>query len=145
MEQELIVNKTVRVNADISKVWNAFTDPEKTKEFMFTARVESDWKVGSPILWKGTKDDKEIVFVKGNILNIEPGMVLQYTAFGPNGKLKDTLENYTRVTIKFTPDNGSTILTITQDNFGGDETRYSEANSGWDYAIKGLKELVEKY
>ncbi|HEY3251502.1 MAG TPA: SRPBCC domain-containing protein [Ignavibacteria bacterium] len=144
MEQELVVNKTAKINADISKVWNAFTDPEKTKEFMFGARVESDWKVGSPIIWKGMKDGKDIVFVQGSILNIEPGMVLQYTAFGPSGKLEDIPSNYTRVTMKFAPADGSTLLTVTQDNFGGDETRYSESNSGWDYTIKGLKGLMEK-
>lgn len=143
MEQELVVNKTVKINADISKVWNALTDPEKTREFMFGARVESDWKVGSPILWKGEKDGKEIVFVQGSILNIEPGIVLQYTAFGPHGKLEDKPDNYTRVTLRFAPSDGGTLLSVTQDNFGGDEKRYSESNSGWDYAIKGLKELVE--
>jgi hypothetical protein len=42
------------------------------------------------------KDGKKLCLLKENILNIEPGMVLQYTAFGPNGKLEDIPANYTR-------------------------------------------------
>lgn len=50
---ELQVKKTIILNAEISTVWDALTKPQWTKRYMFGVEVISDWKVGSPILWKG--------------------------------------------------------------------------------------------
>ncbi len=47
--KEFIVKKKVAINAESSIVWDALTNPEKTKEYFFNCEVFSDWKVGSPI------------------------------------------------------------------------------------------------
>ena len=143
MEKELVVKKTITINADISKVWDALTNPELSKKYMFNCDVISDWKVGSPIVFKEFKDGKEIVRVKGNILKIEPGKLLRYTVFGPDSGLEDVPSNYTRVTDELSSKNGQTELSVTQDNFNGDEKRYNSSNKGWDYALDGLKKLLE--
>lgn len=44
--------KTI-INAPISKVWDALTMPEIVKEYFFGSNQETDWKVGSPIIWTG--------------------------------------------------------------------------------------------
>jgi len=144
MIKELKVTKTVELHADISKVWEALTNPELSKKYMFNCAVMSDWKVGSPIVYKEFKEGKAIEHVKGKIVNIEPGKLLQFTAWGPESGLEDVESNYTIVTCKLSSKNGHTELSVTQENFGGDEKRYNDSNQGWDYALTGLKKLFRK-
>ena len=60
---------TIKTSAD--KVWNALTDPEMIKKYMFGATVISDWKEGSKITWKGEWEGKPYED-KGKILRFEP-------------------------------------------------------------------------
>ena len=97
MQNELIVKKSIRLKADSAKVWDALTNPELTKQFMFGCEAISDWKPGSPLLWKGQVKGEDKIFVKGNIVSIEPRKKLQYTTFGPDSGLKDEPSNYLMV------------------------------------------------
>lgn len=114
-----------------------------TKKFVFGCEVICDWKEGSTIVYKEISDGKEIEHVKGVILNIEPGRLLQHTAFGPQSGLEDIESNYTQITYELFSKNGITIINLTQENFGGDEKRYNDSDQGWDYMFSGLKELLE--
>ncbi len=73
MTTPLFIKNTITINAPASKVWDALVNPEQTKEYMFGCEALSDWKAGSPLLWKGNYEGKEMVFVKGNIVKIHPG------------------------------------------------------------------------
>lgn len=35
------------------EVWSALTDPTQIAKYMFGSQVETDWKEGSPIVWRG--------------------------------------------------------------------------------------------
>ncbi len=83
MSEKLVVKKSVKLNADISKVWEALTNPEITKKYFFNCEAISDWQVGSPIIFKFISDGKEIVPVKGVITAIEPNRMLEHTCFAP--------------------------------------------------------------
>ena len=52
MKNELIVKKSIKVNADISAVWDALTNPEMTKKYFFDYEAISDWETGSVIEFK---------------------------------------------------------------------------------------------
>lgn len=145
--KELVIKKTITLNAEVSKVWEALTNPELTKQYMFGSEIVSEWKVGCPVIWKGVSDGKEIVFVKGTIVNIKPGRLLQFTTFDPNAKYEDMPSNYTTVTYELSQEREQTLLSVTQGDFAGvadGEKRYKESLGGWDFALNGLKELVEK-
>ena len=81
MKRELIVRKTIKLNASVSEVWEALTNPEMTKKYMFGSEVVSDWKVGSPLEWKGMSEGKEVVYVKGNIVEIVQGRLLRFQQY----------------------------------------------------------------
>ncbi|MCE8425412.1 MAG: SRPBCC domain-containing protein [Candidatus Methanoperedens sp.] len=53
MEKGLVARASVSVNAPVDKVWEALTNPEIIKQYMFETAVISDWKEGSQIVWKG--------------------------------------------------------------------------------------------
>jgi uncharacterized protein YndB with AHSA1/START domain len=147
--QELTVQSKITLNAPASKVWDALTNPEQTKKYMFGCEAISDWKVGSPLLWKGSYEGKEMVFVKGNIVNIEPGKFLAYTTIDPNSAMEDIPENYLTVTYFLTEEGDKTSLTVTQGDYSKvaeGEKRYKETvdGGGWQPILDQIKKLVEE-
>jgi uncharacterized protein YndB with AHSA1/START domain len=138
--REYIVNKKVRIKAEPSKVWDALTNPEKTKEYFFHCGVYSDWKKGSAITFKGNIFFFFPIEMKGQIINIKPEKLLKYKL--TNGKSA----TISTVTDELTYENGVTTLSIS-DNVGQGEDaekRYKKSVKGWSKVLKGLKELVEE-
>jgi uncharacterized protein YndB with AHSA1/START domain len=149
MSQPLIVKSSIAIRASSDIVWDALTNPEQTKKYMFGCAALSDWTVGSPLLWKGVFNGIEIVAVKGKVVDIEPGRFLAYTTFDPNAALEDIEENYVTVTYTLTGTNGVTTLDVTQGDFAtvaDGERRYKETyneGEGWNPILVEIKKLVE--
>jgi uncharacterized protein YndB with AHSA1/START domain len=150
MSNPLFVQNSISINASLVKVWDALTKPELTKQYMFGCETVSDWQPGSELLWKGEYEGKEIVFVKGNIVTIEPPVLLAYTTIDPNSTIDDVSENYLTVTYKLEEQNGQTLFTVTQGDYATEaegERRYTEAynnGEGWNPILVEIKKLVEK-
>jgi uncharacterized protein YndB with AHSA1/START domain len=137
----LIANAQALIDAPVDKVWDAFTNPETIKKYMFGTTVSSDWKNGSDITWKGEWKGKAYED-KGEIIQIKPKTYLQYTHFSPLTGLPDVPENYHNVTVKLTPKNVSTIVLLSQDNNKTEDARHhSEEN--WTMMLTELKKLLE--
>jgi uncharacterized protein YndB with AHSA1/START domain len=139
--KDYTVHQKITLNAEPSVVWDALTNPEKTKEYFFNCRVISDWKAGSPITFKGRMFWVIPIEMKGKIIKAEPGKLLKYSL--TNGKGADA--STSTVTDELTYENGKTILSI-HDNVGhgeGAKKRYHRSVKGWHKVLKGLKVLVE--
>ncbi len=149
MKQPLIVKNTIDINAPIDKVWDALVNPEKTKVYLFGCATESEWTPGSPLLWKGEYEGNPMVFVKGNVLEIDPPLKLKYTVFDPNSTMEDIAANHLHVTYQLEEHNGMTTLTVTQDGFetaARGEERYKEVynnGEGWNPILVVLKKMLE--
>jgi uncharacterized protein YndB with AHSA1/START domain len=112
------------------------------KEYLFGTQVESDWKVGSPITYKGEWQGKKYED-KGKILELEPNKKLVSTYWSSMSGKPDTPENYQTVAYELSPDGDGTKLTITQDNNATEEGKeHSESN--WNGVLVKMKELLEK-
>lgn len=150
MSKPLFVKNSIVINASMAKVWDALVNPEQTKKYMFGCETVSDWKVGSPLLWRGEYEGKEMVFVKGTIVDIKPGKFLAYTTIDPNSTIDDLSENYLTVTYDLTVENGQTLFTVTQGDYSTvaeGERRYAEAynsGEGWNPILIQIKKLVEE-
>ncbi|MEI8280574.1 MAG: SRPBCC domain-containing protein [Bacteroidota bacterium] len=149
MSTALIVKSTITIQAPIDKVWDALVNPEQTKKYMFGCETVSDWKVGSALLWRMKYEGKELVAVKGTIVDIQPNKYLAYTTIDPNAAIKDVPENYLTVSYELIFDNGYTILNVTQGDYNkvaDGERRYTEAynnGEGWNPILVEIKKLVE--
>lgn len=150
MSKELIIKNSIRIKAPASKVWDALVNPEQTKKYMFGSEAISDWKPGSSLIWKGTWEGKEMVFVKGAIVSIEPEKFLAYTVIDPNNTaMPDIPENYLTVTYTLSYEQGETLLTVTQGDYARvaeGEKRYQDSNNngeGWNPILMQIKQLVE--
>jgi uncharacterized protein YndB with AHSA1/START domain len=141
MNNTLIAKATITINAPASKVWEALKDPELIKQYLFGAEVISDWKVGSPISYRGTYQGKAYED-KGAVLKAEPEKLLIMTHWSPLSGTTDSPENYHKVSYELVPKNGSTQLTITQDNNSSAEEQAQNAGF-WQTVLEGIKKLLE--
>jgi uncharacterized protein YndB with AHSA1/START domain len=142
MPENLIARADATINAPRARVWEALVTPALIEQYMFGTDVTSDWKKGSPIVWKGEWKGKAYED-KGTVLQVEPGLILQYTHFSPMSGLPDVAENYHTVTIELSDAGAETRVVLTQDNNPTEEARaHSEQN--WVQMLAGLKKLLEK-
>ncbi len=145
--EPLLVKSTITINAPAEKVWDALVKPEYTKKYMFGCETISDWKVGSELLWQLEYEGKDMVAVKGVIVDIQPAKFLAYTTIDPS--MPDIPENYLTVTYELVAEDGQTTLNVTQGDYNKvaeGERRYEEAfndGEGWNPILVEIKKLVE--
>jgi len=147
MKESMIIKEEVLFKASAEKVWEMLLDPKMTKKYMFGCEVFSDWKIGSPVLWKGkTEDGEEVIYVKGEVLEYEEGKRVCSTTFDPNLGWEDIPANYVKLTYELETVEDGTKLTITQGDFSGaveGEKRYEESVRGWrDLVVPTMKKLM---
>ena len=148
MSSPLFITNTITINAPASAVWNALVNPEETKKYMYGCEALSDWKPGSPLIWKGVFDGVELIAVKGEIVEIIPDKKLVYTVIDPSGPYEDIPANYLVITYDLSSNNGSTIFTVSQGDYSkapDGEKRFKEAfdGGGWSGLLTEIKTLVE--
>lgn len=144
-----IVTNTIAINAPIAKVWDVLVNPNETKKYMFGCETVSDWKIGSELLWRGSYEGKEMVFVSGYVLEMNAPLRLKYSVIDPNAPYPKTPENHLNVTYELSEHNGVTTLTVTQDGFenaADGEKRYVDVSNngdGWNPVLKEIKKVAE--
>lgn len=149
MIKPLIIENTIEINATSQRVWDVLVNPAETKKYMFGCETVSDWRKGSELLWRGEYEGKEMVFVKGTIVDIQPGKFLAYTTIDPHSNIDDKAENYLTVTYSLSEKEGKTIFTVTQGDYSKvaeGERRYTESynnGEGWNPILAQIKQIAE--
>ncbi|HKY53316.1 MAG TPA: SRPBCC domain-containing protein [Anaerolineales bacterium] len=141
MKHSYVAKATTTIDVPASKVWEALTKPELIKQYLFGTDVITDWKVGSPITYKGEWEGKAFED-KGKILNFEPEKSLVSTHWSPLSGVPDTPENYHTVTYQLSEQNGQTEVTITQDNNATPEEA-DHSTQNWNTVLDSMKKLLE--
>ncbi len=142
VNRKIVAQASTTINATPAKVWNALTNPEVIKQYMFGTNIISDWKEGSPIRWKGEWQGKPYED-KGTILALEKERLVQYTHFSPLSGLADVPENYHTITVELAGEGSKTRVSLAQDNNDTEQDReHSEQN--WQMMLESLKKLLEE-
>lgn len=141
MTENFVATSTITVKAPPSGVWEALTKPEMIKQYLFGTDVTTDWRVGSPITYKGVWEGKPYED-KGKVVEAEPGRLLVSTYWSPLSGTADLAENYATVRYEIAPVDGGSRLTITQDNNKTQEEA-DRASGNWKIVLDGLKKLLE--
>ena len=141
MKNNLNLKMSVPIKATKSKVWDAVTNPEQIKKYMFGTNTVSDWKVGSPITFSGEWEGKPYKD-KGHILELEKEKILKYNYWSNFSGEKDEPANYSNITYMLSAENGHTVFTVMQDNFKTKEARDHSENN-WSMLLKKMKDLLE--
>lgn len=139
--EKLVATAETEIDAPPSTVWRALTDPDVIERYMFGARVVTDWQPGSSIVWKGEYEGRPYED-KGEVLEVVPERKLKVTHFSPLGGKDDVPENYHTLTYELEGSNGTTHVSLSQDNNASAEAaEHSQAN--WERMLAGLKATVE--
>jgi uncharacterized protein YndB with AHSA1/START domain len=133
---------SVSIKATLSGVWAALTKPDLIKQYFLGVEVITDWKVGSPIVYKGeweghAFEDKGIV----RVFDLEKRLVADYWSsfFGT----PDEPENYQKVTYTLTRQNDHVLVTVAQDNIPSAESAAS-TEKNWMSVLNEMKSMLEK-
>ncbi len=129
-----------RINATPEKVFKAWTDPEKIKQWMGpgeikTIRAENDVRTGGRYRIVMLTPGGEEHDVSGVYREVIANEKLVYT-----WAWKSTPERESIVTVTFKPDDGGTLLTLSHEQFVDEAARDSH-QGGWN----GAMEKLEKY
>ena len=143
MRHDLIVSRSIDINAGAAKVWNALTTPAIIKEYLFGTETVTDWQVGSEIIFQGeyqgqTYRDKGVI--RENVVN----KLLSYSYWSAFFGLEDKPENYSLVTYRLSPINqNQTTLTWTQKGFVNEEAQ-KNSEAGMDAFLEKIKSIIER-
>jgi uncharacterized protein YndB with AHSA1/START domain len=142
MTKNYVATSHVIVYAPREKVWAVLTDPTAIKEFMFGTDVETDWSVGSPIVWRGIWQGKPYADT-GVILELDPGRRLVNTHFSPLSGQADLPENRHTLTWTLESAGDSTDLTLSQDN-NPSAGAAAHSKEMWDSLVASVKAIAER-
>ena len=142
MKKGLTATASIRIKAPIERVWDALINPELIRRYMFGTEVISEFKEGTPIIWKGVWNGKPYED-KGTILKKDLLKTLEFTHFSPLTGIPDVEENYHTLTYKLTDEGDYTVVSLSQDNNADDKARI-HAQKNWHRMLESLKKTLEK-
>ncbi len=142
MKTDLIAKAQVTIQATPDEVWDALTNPQKIKQYMFDADVESDFKKGSKIVFTGEWDGNPFE-EKGTILDAQPGRLLKYNSYNAQSEKPDTEENYHIISIELGQKGEDVFVVLTQDNNDSEEMA-EQSSQNWEMMLEKLKQVVEE-
>lgn len=143
MNHHLTAAQSIHIHGTPTQVWDALTNPEKIKVYLFGTETITDWKVGSEIAFQGEYNGTQYKD-KGNVLECEVNKLLKYNYWSGFSGLEDKLENYFLVTYRVEEaDNGQVKFTWEQEGFANEKAQqHTQGNLG--AMLEQIKELVEK-
>lgn len=142
MNRKLLATTSISIHATQAEVWEALVNPSIISHYFHGTETVSDWKLGSPITFKGEWQGKPYLD-KGTILEINPERVLSYSFWSSLSGTDDFEDNYAHVTYHLSHYNENTTLIITQDNLDTDE-EVVKAEDNWMNVSQTIKNLVEQ-
>jgi len=142
MNKDLKVSKSIEIESDAESVWDALTNPEKIKVYLFGTETITDWKLGNPIIFQGEYNGQQYKD-KGNVLENQRNKLLKYNYWSGFSGLEDKIENYSVVTYTIQNINDNSVkFTWTQEGFAN-EAGQQHLEQGLSGMLKQIKKLVE--
>ena len=136
MDVPMVATVSLTIDAPRASVWAALVDGAAITRYMFVTEVESEWRVGAPIRWKGEFGDR-LLDIAGLIRRIENGRTLGYSYVDP------ITGGERRVSIELSDEVPETRITVVQEGHARDVER-AHAEGGWRLTLNNLKWLLER-
>jgi uncharacterized protein YndB with AHSA1/START domain len=129
-----------------ARVWDALTNPEKTRQYMYGCSINASWELDSPVLWETEINGQVTVVVQGVLLNIVRFKLLSFTVFVPGSGVADVPENHITLTYTLHREGEGTRLHIKQGDYAkvdNGDFRYEDTVKLWAAVTSKLVELAE--
>jgi uncharacterized protein YndB with AHSA1/START domain len=140
METHFKIQYKTTVNAALEKVWDALTNPEIVKQYLFGTEMITTWKVGDDIICKGEWEGQPYLD-KGKVLEYVHHEKLSHSYLSSWSGMEDKPENYLWVCYEVKQTDNGTELTISQTNYDEERAKHSEGN--WATLIDEMKKIIE--
>lgn len=128
------------IRASVDDVWQAIVDPDRTVQYFYGTRVQSDWKVGGSMNY--TNADGDELVSEGTLIAIDPPHRIEFT-FTALWDPELTAEGPCREVWALADVNGMTRLTIELYDVTEDSKTYTDFVQGFPYIVSGMKSLLE--
>lgn len=128
---------TAFIRGSVEEVWDAMVNPEKTQQYYYGTRVESDWEIGAERTYSypdGT------LAATGEIISIDPPKRMECT-FQP--LWDEALEAEGPVREVWTLEESDGVVQLTVEYYEVGERTLEEFVPGLAFIVSGLKSLVE--
>jgi uncharacterized protein YndB with AHSA1/START domain len=142
MTTDLTTGTRISIDAPVSAVWTALTDPDLIERWFLGVRTETTWEEGSSIVHTGTWQGKSYRD-KGEIVRFEPERVLAHTHWSDMSGLPDSAEHYQEVTWTLKTNDATTEVAIAETNLPSDEAK-AMSEQTWPTVLSNLKRVVEE-
>jgi uncharacterized protein YndB with AHSA1/START domain len=134
------------IDAPPEKVWTVLTDPGRMGQLFMGSTVDSDFHIGSPILFHGEFKGRTFED-KGQILAADPGRRLSFSHYSGLSGEPDTPDSYHVVTFELEPQGEATEVVLTQSNLTGgvrpsDVEHKAQYEQVWRSVLDALSEAV---
>jgi uncharacterized protein YndB with AHSA1/START domain len=146
---KLFVDKSIEIDARVTKVWEVLTVRRYTSNWApeFSGGspflIESDWKPGSPVVWKDAEDR---TIVEGNVTALDPPKLLRFTVFDVRSERPPVKED-DGITYELSEKDDKTRLHVLQGDFSAmpDGEKYRDLSAEiWERVLLKVKELAER-
>lgn len=142
--KELYIEKSIEIEAPAGHVWKILTDPNISREWIRTwwydfDVLESDWRQGSPVLWKLCNGDTA---AEGIIVLAEPYWELVFNC----NALETDFEKQEIFSFKLREIEDITLLAVKIGNFADSadhEACFPISVENWDRSLAKIKSLAE--
>lgn len=129
----------IYIGCSAERLWEGITNGDLTRRYFHATAIESDWKVGSPVVYRSPDGS---VAVEGEVLEVDaPGRlsISWKVLYDP----ERSGEQPSRVSWEIEPAGASCKLTVVHDEFEGETKTYREVGEGWVPLLSSLKSLLE--
>jgi len=136
------ISSSVMARAPLARVWDAITNPAIVKQYFFGTELDTDWKVGSPLFFRGEWQGKRYED-RGTVLLFEPMCALAFDYWSSMSGTEDRTE--TRLIVRYELEELPDGVRITLKNSNFDtQASADHAAENWRGVLQNLKRLLEQ-
>jgi uncharacterized protein YndB with AHSA1/START domain len=128
---------TTYIASTPENVWKALTNPDITERYWSGTRIESDWKVGSKVIYRRGGE----VVDEHELLTSVPRRGFSHTFHPTFGEFRN--EPPSKVTFEIVPGGEIVRLVMVHDEFPEQSAVYTACSAAWPMILSSLKTLLE--
>ena len=130
----------VYIRAPIESVWTALTTPEFTSQYFHATHIESDWQLGSEVLYRYEPGGR--VAVSGEVLACDVPNLLEISWLIHYDQ-ESNKEGHSRVRFELDQLTDQVRLRVVHDGFPEGSVVLPNVSQGWPWILSSLKSLLE--